>query len=250
MQGGGKKCIFIKRSFMSDSMWFYLLVAVVSFLLVSLRSLIFGWLGYYYFYKSGLNKKKKLNPKYVSKKIIKKEFLLTMRSGIVFSIYYSIIASLYKNDWTLIYTNIEDYGWIYLIFSFIALMLIHDAYFYWTHRYMHSKHGRWISHGLHHQFSNPTPWAALALSYNETLVSILIHPILLCILPLHPSVFILYLLFNAMSNTFGHSGFALKSKIPFLSESKHHFLHHHNNEDHYGLYFNFWDNWFNKKERT
>jgi sterol desaturase/sphingolipid hydroxylase (fatty acid hydroxylase superfamily) len=41
--------------------------------------------------------------------------------------------------YTTLYTRIEDYGWAYFFLAFPVLFLLHDTYFYWTHRAMHHK---------------------------------------------------------------------------------------------------------------
>jgi sterol desaturase/sphingolipid hydroxylase (fatty acid hydroxylase superfamily) len=35
------------------------------------------------------------------------------------------------------YTKIEEYGWFYFFAAFPLMFIIHDTYFYWSHRVMH-----------------------------------------------------------------------------------------------------------------
>ena len=38
---------------------------------------------------------------------------------------------------TFFYTDIHQYGWVYFFLAFPLMFIIHDTYFYWTHRLMH-----------------------------------------------------------------------------------------------------------------
>ena len=41
------------------------------------------------------------------------------------------------NHLTNTYKNIEEYGCLYLFFSFFWMLIVHDTWFYWWHRIMH-----------------------------------------------------------------------------------------------------------------
>ena len=50
-----------------------------------------------------------------------------------------LIKNPYVVPHTLYYTAISDYGWWYFFAAFPLMLLLHDTYFYWTHRLMHHK---------------------------------------------------------------------------------------------------------------
>ena len=113
------------------------------------------------------------------------------------------------NGWSLIYTQVADYGWLYGVFSLVATIVLHDAYFYWTHRLMH--HPRLFDrfHRLHHESLSPSPWAAYAFAPMEAVVQAMFLTILIFVLPLHVTVIYLFMIHMIVRNVIGHSGFEL-----------------------------------------
>lgn len=66
----------------------------------------------------------------------------------------------------------SDYGWIYYFAAFPIMFVIHDTYFYWTHRIMHHKSVFNVMHLVHHKSTNPSPWAAYAFHPLEAIVEV------------------------------------------------------------------------------
>lgn len=224
----------------------YAFVALLIFGLVTIRSFVIGvpfYLYFYHFNRHQLNHRK-FNPNFPDKETIQQEFKLTILAGFSFVIWDLLAYISYRKGFTLIYTDLSDYSLFYTIISFPILMLLHDTYFYWTHRYMHSKEGRWIKHSTHHAFKNPTPWSSFSISFQEGLVQMFFHFLIVHILPLHPIVIALYLVGTFITNLMGHSGYRFsKKRSVIFSDSECHYLHHRHNKYFYGLYFRFWDQW-------
>ena len=81
-----------------------------------------------------------------------------------------------KNGLTQVYEPINKYGYGYYFFSILLMIVLHDTYFYWTHRAMHWKPlFKWV-HKTHHLSINPTPFAAYAFHPIEAVVEIGIIP--------------------------------------------------------------------------
>lgn len=222
----------------------YLFVGIVIFVAVTLRTLIIGgfFYSYLYIFKKNKFQTKKLNPDYPKQETIKKEFRLSMLTGINFVIWDLLAFHFFWTGKTLIYVDINHYPLIYIPISLLLLMIVHDFYFYWTHVYMHSSHGKWIKHSEHHQFVNPTPWSAFSVSLIEGCVQMFFHFIVIFIIPLHPLTIGLYFITSFVSNAIGHSGHRIgKDETNFFSNSTNHYLHHRHGRCHYGLYFVWWD---------
>ena len=66
----------------------------------------------------------------------------------------------------------DKHGFSYFIFSTFLLMMIHDIYFYLTHRAMHNKKIYSVIHSIHHKSNNPTPWAAFSFHPIEAIIQI------------------------------------------------------------------------------
>jgi sterol desaturase/sphingolipid hydroxylase (fatty acid hydroxylase superfamily) len=128
------------------------------------------------------------------------------------------------------------------------MIVVHDAYFYWTHRLMHHPRlFRWLHH-THHRSTSPTPWAAYAFSPGEAFVQAGIGPLIVFTMPVHPAAFGLFMFWQIAFNVFGHSGYEifpkwfLRSRIGLVLNSiTHHSLHHERFKSNFGLYFNVWD---------
>ena len=74
--------------------------------------------------------------------------------------------------YTTLYPNMSDYGWVYYFAAFPIMFVIHDTYFYWTHRIMHHKSLFNVMHLVHHKSTNPSPWAAYAFHPLEAIVEV------------------------------------------------------------------------------
>ncbi len=150
--------------------------------------------------------------------------------------------------YTQVYPNIEDYGWSWWTISIVLMILLHDTYFYWTHRAMHHPKLFRIFHLVHHKSTNPSPWAAYAFHPLEGIVEAsVIFPIVFLI-PFHVSALMVFLIFMIVYNVYGHLGFELLPKGfnmhpigKWLNTSVNHNMHHKHFEGNYGLYFLFWD---------
>jgi sterol desaturase/sphingolipid hydroxylase (fatty acid hydroxylase superfamily) len=187
---------------------------------------------------------------------------LPSNSQMLFEIGHSILTTfifgltgigiywLNQQGWTRIYTDISEYGWAWLIGSFILLTFIHDTWFYWMHRLIHLPGWFTIFHRVHHRSHNPTPWAALSFHPSEAILEIAFLPIVVMLLPFHPLVIFSFTLFSLVFNVVGHlgyevfpSGFTRRRFFRWFNTATHHNLHHQRANCNYGLYYNFWDTW-------
>ena len=146
------------------------------------------------------------------------------------------------------YGRIDKYGWAWYVASFAVAVVVHDAYFYWTHRLLHHRLLFRRVHRLHHLSTNPTPWAAYCFSVGEAYVQAGIGPLLLYTMPLHYSVFAAFMTWQITFNVAGHCGFEILPRWfvrttagRFLNTPTHHVMHHEKVGANYGLYFNWWD---------
>lgn len=160
---------------------------------------------------------------------------------------------IYNQDirpYTSLYKEISDYGWAYYFLVFPVMTLMHDTYFYWTHRLMHHPKLYRIMHSVHHASTNPSPWAAYAFHPTEAIIEIGIFVIFIFTLPVHRSHIFLFFFFSIIYNVYGHLGWELYSDAfqkshlgRWINTSRRHNLHHRYFKGNYGLYFLFWDRW-------
>ena len=139
-----------------------------------------------------------------------------------------------------------------ILLEFLAVVLVHDAYFYWAHRAMHN---RWLFrrvHRLHHKSRTPTPWAAYAFAPPEAIVEAGILPFAALLIPMHELTVFLFMTHMIARNVIGHAGIELFPSwwldVPLLrlvTTTTHHDLHHSHGGYNFGLYFTWWDRWMN-----
>lgn len=149
---------------------------------------------------------------------------------------------------TTYYTNIAEYGWPYFFFAFLLMLIMHDTYFYWTHRLMHHPSVFRIFHLVHHKSINPSPWAAYAFHPLEAIIEVGIVVVFLFTIPIHKYHLGLFFLFMIIYNVYGHLGWELYPKGfsrhwlgKWINTSVNHNQHHQFFKGNYGLYFLFWD---------
>jgi len=179
---------------------------------------------------------------------IRRDILYSLSSAIVFALVGLLIHHWFALGWTKLYLRIEHYGWAYFWFSLAALILLHDTWFYWTHRLMHWRRLFPLMHRVHHLSHTPTPWSALAFHPTEAVVQAMVFPLVALVMPLHPLGALLWLIYMFVINVWGHLGFELFPAgfrrhwlFRWHNTTTHHDMHHQHVNGNYSLYFNFWD---------
>jgi sterol desaturase/sphingolipid hydroxylase (fatty acid hydroxylase superfamily) len=149
---------------------------------------------------------------------------------------------------TLIYTDPLAYGVAWLPLSVLAYLFVHDSWFYWTHRAMHSPRLFRLMHAVHHDSRPPTAWAAMAFHPLEALTGAVLIPALLFLIPIHVGALGLVMATATFFGVTNHMGWEIFPrsllKGPFgasVITATHHQLHHAQYRCNYGLYFRFWD---------
>lgn len=141
-------------------------------------------------------------------------------------------------------------GWI-LGPIFLVAFFIQDIWFYWSHRWLHSKWAFPRIHWLHHKSKVPTPLASHSFHWIEaTLQYVWLYP-LAFLLPMTLTDFCVFMALMHFFATWGHFNFELMPKSvwshplgSWVTTSSHHNDHHRYAKDNYGLYLKFWDQKF------
>ncbi len=153
-----------------------------------------------------------------------------------------------ERGWTLIYTDPAAYSLWWLPGSILAYLILHDTWFYWTHRLMHRPALFRAAHAVHHASRPPTPWAAMSFHPLEALTGAVVIPALVFIVPIHYGALGVVLLIMTVMGVTNHMGWELFPKRlvhsrvgNWLITASHHGRHHERYACNYGLYFRFWD---------
>lgn len=129
-----------------------------------------------------------------------------------------------------------------------GVLVVHDTYFYWSHRLAHHPRlFRWV-HRLHHESRNPSPFAALAFQPTEALLQVIWAVPLGLLLPVPSSVWLAFAFVAMFINVLGHCGVELYPRswashpvFGWLNSATFHNRHHLELGRNFGLYFTFWD---------
>ena len=214
------------------------------------RYLLFTGAFYLFFYvwKNKRYWYAKIQQRYPEKKHIFHEIKYSFITMVIFGAVIILTIWAGKNGLTLVYNPIDKYGYGYFFLSIVLMIILHDAYFYWTHRLLHWKPLFRLAHKTHHLSTNPTPFAAYAFHPVEAVVEVAIIPLIAFTIPhdkLAITIFSLYALLLKVTGHLGYEifpkGFARHRLFKWHNTSTHHNMHHRLVKCNYGLYFNFWD---------
>lgn len=216
--------------------------------------------GFFYAYylkvKNQKTDKKILSQRPLKKDQVKKEIYWSIISSAIFAFFGALLYWLYLQDFTAIYLDPAEYGYWYLPVSILAVLLVHETYYYWLHRAMHIPKIYKVVHKVHHNSLSSTPWTAFSFHPWETILEALILPIILLIIPLNIYVLLFYLIFMTFSSMVNHLDIEIyptsfrRSKFGKLwIDATHHHFHHKEFTTNYGLYFTFWDRWMGTESK-
>jgi sterol desaturase/sphingolipid hydroxylase (fatty acid hydroxylase superfamily) len=205
------------------------------------------WLAFYVVFRRAA-RSRKVVPRDPTAGQVRAEVLRSLRSLAVFGLVAVAIRYAALAGYTRLYWRVDEHGWAWFFGSVAVAIVLHDAYFYWSHRLLHHPALFRRVHRTHHLSANPTPWAAYSFGIWEAFVQAGIGPVVVCLIPIHPGAFALFMAWQVGFNVFGHCGFEIFPgwflRTPagkFLNTPTHHALHHEAVRGNYGLYFNVWD---------
>jgi lathosterol oxidase len=165
-------------------------------------------------------------------------------SGLASVLLYELIA----RGHTRMYFDLDAHGLGYLALSAALGIVGYDTWFYWQHRMLHTPWWFRHAHAVHHQSTNPTPFANFAHSWVEISVGNVYFIGLVLLVPMHPIAFGLVSMFIFGWGMLTHSGyevfprwFASHRAFGWINSGTHHNMHHSQQACNYGMFFNFWD---------
>ena len=180
---------------------------------------------------------------------VRREIGWSLASAAIYGVPAGIVAwGWQERGWTLIYTDVTAYPLWYLPASLLLYLVLHDAWFYWTHRLLHRPAWFRAAHAVHHASRPPTAWAAMSFHPLEAVSGAVVIPALVFVIPIHVAVLGLVLTVMTVMGVTNHMGWEMfpralvHSKLGgWLITASHHQRHHDEYRCNYGLYFRFWD---------
>lgn len=227
-----------------------MLVTLIFFIIITGRYFLVGGLfyGVFYLWFPDRWKNRKLNTKNYKAGQFRTEVTWSMVTSFLFSIAGTATVVLWQKGYTKVYTDVGTYGWWYLPLSFVIVMLLHETYYYWLHRWMHLPSVFRRIHKVHHDSNVPSPFTAFSFHPLEGVLQAIFLPLILMILPMHYYVIIFQLTIMTFSSVINHldieiypNHFNTNLMGKWIIGATHHSLHHKQFKYNYGLYFTFWD---------
>lgn len=220
-------------------------------------TLLFGYLlpvgQFYYWYhvrKDPRKEQQRIQQRRPANGQVRHEILSSLSTIVIFAILATALFQLYLAGLTAVYCRLSDYPLWYVPISFLFCLVIHDTFFYWTHRVMHWPRVFKYVHLGHHRSATPTPWAIFAFQPLESILQFVPVALIVIYVPLHPLTLLAYLSYDTVINTAGHTGYemipeSVASSWFFrgLNTVCHHDAHHSNTQVNFGSFFNVWDRW-------
>lgn len=181
----------------------------------------------------------------------RRELIWSLLTSVIFAVSGVALGWMWQAGWTKIYLPFDQYGWWYLPLSWFLYAVVHDAFYYWLHRWMHwPRVYKWM-HTVHHESLKPSAWASFSFHPFEALPQAFVLPVLTMLIPIHPVVLLCHLTFMTVSAVSNHLGFEILPRGRFgrwiaswFISGIHHTQHHKYGRSNYGLFFTFWDRWF------
>jgi sterol desaturase/sphingolipid hydroxylase (fatty acid hydroxylase superfamily) len=230
----------------ANALW---LIPLVFVALIVRYALISGG-AYWLFWvrlKNGLASRS-LQARAPSRSALRGEIAWSLATFVVFALAATLIQRLVLAGQTRAYFEVAERGWGYFAVTVVLLIVGHDTYFYFAHRFMHHP---WVYrhvHAVHHRSTNPTPLAAFAFHPLEAVIEMSYVLGALLVLPLHPGALAIFIVFSHLMNAMGHLGYEIfppghaeRAPWRWINSSTQHNWHHRRFRSNYGLYFTFWD---------
>lgn len=180
---------------------------------------------------------------------MRREILWSMASAAIYATPAGILAWGWQaRGWTRIYPEVHAYPLWWLPLSVVVYLLLHDAWFYWTHRWMHRPAVYKRMHAVHHASRNPTAWAAMSFHPLESISGAILIPLLVLLIPIHYAALLIVLTVMTVMGVTNHMGWEIFPAWlvrgrpgQWLITASHHQRHHEKYLCNFGLYFRFWD---------
>ena len=180
---------------------------------------------------------------------VRSEIGWSLASAAIYGVPAGVVAWGWQaRGWTLIYSDWGAYPLWYLPLAPLLYFILHDGWFYWTHRLMHRPRWFRLAHGVHHASRPPTAWAAMSFHPLEALSGAVVIPALVLLVPIHVAVLGAVLAIMTVMGVTNHMGWEIFPRAlvhsragKLLITASHHQRHHEEYRCNYGLYFRVWD---------
>ena len=181
---------------------------------------------------------------------VRREITFSLLSLLIFGAVNGVLFGWGLMRHSQLYFQFAKFPLWWFVTSIMLALVLHDAFFYWLHRAMHTRLLFGLMHQVHHRSIHPTAFAAYSFHPTEALAEALIVTAILFILPIHPLAVLIFQTISTAYNVYGHCGrefYPLSTAGHWLGRwlntSSLHAEHHRSGRGNYGLYLSVWDRW-------
>ncbi|MCA6073657.1 sterol desaturase family protein [Fulvivirga sedimenti] len=224
-----------------------LTVSLVAFSLILARYFLISW-AYEKIFRKPSNDARKLVKSGLNKAQTRKEIGWAIISALIFTVFTMLLIIGRQHGIFLIYIDINEYPLWWIPAGIVLILLLHEAYYYWLHRWMHLPGVYRLVHKTHHESVQTSVYTAFSFHPIESLLQAIYLPLVLTFIPVNLFVLIGLLVLMTISATVNHAGIEVfpsgaigQWMGKWLVGSTHHHVHHTKFRYNFGLYFTFWD---------
>ena len=193
---------------------------------------------------------RRLNRERPSRRLMLHEIKYSLLSTPIYAFPAAIALEAWKAGGTRLYLDPGAYPLWWLPVSFLLLLIVQDAHYYWTHRLLHDRRVFAWAQAAHHRARDPSPFASFAFDPAEAVLTAWLLPVLAFLIPLN--IWMLAVMLTVMTATavMNHCGREMwpdrwvRGRLGSqLITATHHSRHHTHMKTNFGLYFRVWDRW-------
>ena len=211
----------------------YLLIAVAVFALVWRRS---------------PTRARRLSRRSPSAAQMRGEVGLSLISSVIYAAPAALAMEAWKAGGTRLYSDLSPSAWPGMAASAVVYLLLHDAFYYWSHRLMHWKPLFRAFHAGHHRHVEPSPFAGFAFDPLEAALTGWFLPALVFVIPMEAHLAVTLLMVITVTGVINHCGWEVWPQRwvkgafgRWIVVPSHHSQHHARFGANYGLHFQIWD---------
>ena len=180
---------------------------------------------------------RQLNRERPSRRLMLHEIKYSLLSTPIYAFPAAIALEAWKAGGTRLYLDPGAYPLWWLPASFLLLLVVQDAHYYWTHRLLHDRRVFAWAHAAHYRARDPSPFASFAFDPAEAVLTAwLLLAVMLTVMTA-----------TAVMNHCGREMWPdrwVRGRVGSqLITATHHSRHHTHMKTNFGLYFRVWDRW-------
>jgi lathosterol oxidase len=145
---------------------------------------------------------------------------------------------------TAIYLDLEHHGLAFTIASVLLYFVVTDGVLYWAHRLLHRRALFRLIHRVHHRWTSPTAFTAMAMHPLEFALYQAVMLVPLFFWPIHAAGLVAVLVYLNAIALLDHSGIGFGRKVPWQPPPRFHDDHHVHFHVNYGQTLGVWDRVF------